>query len=133
MTSIFCSLGRLECLIIFLSMTLFLILMIISIINIYLFLLGGALALNELHFDIMGKREDFIGVMDLNLVILMLVSIILLVNWEYLLFQLSVLYLNYPPLENGKTHHVLLIISLIIFLLCHNAHGLKNQGLWIRN
>jgi len=32
-----------------------------------------------------------------------------------------------------KTHHVLLIISLIIFLLCHITHGLKNQGLWIRN
>jgi len=65
--------------------------------------------------------EDFIGVMGLSLAILMLVSIILLVNWEYLLFQLS--------LENGKTHHVLLIISLIIFLLCHITHGLKNQGL----
>ena len=31
-----------------------------------------------------------------------------------------------------KTHHVLLIISLIIFLRCHITHGLKNQGLWIR-
>jgi len=53
--------------------------------------------------------------MDLNLAILLLVSMILLVNWEYLLFQLSVLYLNYAALENEKTHHVLLIISLIIF------------------
>ena len=44
-----------------------------------------------------------------------------------------VLYLNYVALENGKTHHVLLIISLIIFLLCHIIHGVKNQGLWIRN
>ena len=25
-----------------------------------------------------------------------------------------------------KIHHVLLIISLIIFLLCHITHGLKN-------
>jgi len=33
---------------------------------------------------------------------------ILLVNWEYFLFQLSVLYLNYAALENGKTHHVLI-------------------------
>ena len=73
------------------------------------------------------------GVMDLNLVILMLVFMILLVNWEYLLFLLSVLYLNYAALENGKTYHVLLIISLIIFLLCHITHGLKNQGLWIKN
>jgi len=64
--------------------------------------------------------EDFIGVMDLNLAILLLVSIILLVNWEYLLFQLSVLYLNYDVLENGKILHVLLIISLIIFLLCYS-------------
>jgi len=77
--------------------------------------------------------EDCIGFMDLNLVILMLVSMILLVNWEYLLFQLSVLYLNYTALENGKTHLVLLIISLILFLLCHITHGLKNQRLWIRN
>jgi len=45
--------------------------------------------------------ENFIGVMDLNLAIL--------VNREFLLFQLSVLYLNYAALENGKTHHVLLI------------------------
>ena len=45
--------------------------------------------------------------MDLNLAILLLVSMILLVNWEYLLFQLSVLYLNYDTLENGKIHHVL--------------------------
>jgi len=77
--------------------------------------------------------EDCIGFMDLNLVILMLVSMILLVNWEYLLFQLSVLYLNYTALETGKTHHVLLIISYIIFLVCYITHGLKNQGLWIRN
>jgi len=40
----------------------------------------------------------------------------------------AVLYLNYDALENGKIHHVLLIISLIIFLLCHITHGLKNQG-----
>ncbi|KAG4094300.1 hypothetical protein H8356DRAFT_518136 [Neocallimastix lanati (nom. inval.)] len=33
--------------------------------------------------------------------------------------SLSVLYLNYDALENGKILHVLLIISLIIFLLCH--------------
>jgi len=39
---------------------------------------------------------------------------------------MSVLYLNYDALENGKIHHVLLIISLIIFLLCHITHGLKN-------
>jgi len=36
-----------------------------------------------------------------------------------------VLYLNYAALENGKTHHVLLIISLIIFLLYYITHRLK--------
>ena len=35
------------------------------------------------------------------------------------------LYLNYVALENGKTHHVLLIISLIIFLLYYITHRLK--------
>jgi len=43
------------------------------------------------------------------------------------------IYLNYVALENGKIHHVLLIISPIIFLLCHITHGPKNQELWIRN
>jgi len=41
-----------------------------------------------------------------------------------------VLYLNYAALEKWKkTHHVILISSLIIFLLCRITHGLKNQGL----
>jgi len=38
-----------------------------------------------------------------------------------------VIYLNDAALENGKIHHVLLIISLIIFLQCHITHGLKKS------
>jgi len=57
MVSMFYSLGRLERLIFFLSMTLFLILKIISITIYTLFLLGGTLALNELHFDRWEQRQ----------------------------------------------------------------------------
>jgi len=53
----FYSLGRLERLILLLSMTLFLILKIISIIIYYLFLFDGTLALNELHFDRGEQRQ----------------------------------------------------------------------------
>ena len=53
----FYSLGRLERLILFLPMTLFLILKIISIIIYYLFLFDGTLALNELHFDRGEQRQ----------------------------------------------------------------------------
>jgi len=44
----------------------------------------------------------------------------------------NLIILNNAALENEKTHYVLLIISLIIFLICHTTHGLKNQGLWIK-
>jgi len=53
----FCSLGRLEHLIFFLFITLCLILKIISIIIYTLFLTGGTLALNELHFDRGEQRQ----------------------------------------------------------------------------
>jgi len=51
MISMFCSLGRLERLIFFLSMTLFLIFEDYINYYIYMFLLGETLALNDLHFD----------------------------------------------------------------------------------
>jgi len=94
---------------------------------------------NKIRYSKAQKKiliEDFIGVMDLNLIILLLVSYDITRELRIpFLFQLSVLYLNYAALKNRKKKNLLciiLIISLIIFLLCLITHGLKNQGLWIR-